>query len=136
MGNLENDFEQLSVLAYKGEELSDFAPLTTKYMYLRLSILYDCFARGKYTKEQCIQLKSKLKVEYRNILKEHDRDMEAYREYVKNRNENQMLLLNLEKNTEIKDMLEICLKIISNCVDDKSLYQRNMSKLDNLIFNI
>ena len=54
-----DDFEELAKLAYRGEELSDFAPLPTKYMYIRLSVLYDCFARGKYSKGQCIELKNK-----------------------------------------------------------------------------
>lgn len=136
MENLIIDFEQLAALAYKREELSDFAPLTTKYMYLRLSVLYDCFARGKYSKEQCVAIKNQLRVEYINILKDHDRDMECYREYVRNRNENQMLLIKLEKSKDKKEMLDTALKIIGNCVNDKTLYQRNASKLDNLIFDM
>ena len=113
MENIIKDFEALAKLAYSKEELSDFAPLPTKYMYLRLSILYDCYARGEYSKEQCIQQKNHLRVEYMNILKEHDRDMECYREYIKNRNENQMLLIQLEKSKDKKEMLETSLKIIN-----------------------
>lgn len=136
MENIIKDFEALAKLAYSKEELSDFAPLPTKYMYLRLSILYDCYARGEYSKEQCIQQKNHLRLEYMNILKEHDRDMECYREYIKNRNENQMLLIQLEKSKDQKEMLETSLKIIGNCVNDKGLYERNVNKMTTLIFDM
>lgn len=129
-----DDFEELAKIAYKGEELSDFAPLPTKYMYIRLSALYDCFARGKYTKEQCITLKNELRKEYRHIMQEHDRDMECYREYLANRRENTELLIKLEKSHNKDEMLDICLKIISNCVHDKSLYDRNSNKGEQLDF--
>ena len=123
-----NDFENLAKLAYKKEELSDFAPLPTKYMYLRLSILYDSFSKGEYSKEQCINLKNKLKVEYSQILKEHDRDMECYREYLANRRDNTIMLTQLEKSKSKDEMLDLSLKIISNCVSDKELYNRNKNK--------
>lgn len=130
MENIIKDFEQLAMLAYKGEELSDFAPLHTKYMYLRLSILYDCFSRGKYSKNQCVIMKNQLRNEYVRILKQHTTDMECYREYMKNRMENQMLLIELEKSISAKAMLEPALKIVGNCVGDKNLYLRNMKKCE------
>ena len=91
-----NDFEELSKLAYKGEELSDFAPLPTKYMYLRLSVLYDCFAKGRYSKEQCIQMKNELRKEFKQVMQEHERDMECYREYLNNRRVNTELIIKIQ----------------------------------------
>lgn len=129
-----NDFEELSKIAYKKEELSDFAPLPTKYMYLRLSILYDSFSREIYTKEQCIKIKNELRQEYRNIMIEHERDMECYREYLLNRKRNTEMLIELEKTNNKDKALDICLKIISNCVHDKGLYERNRIKGEQLDF--
>ena len=129
-----NDFEELSKIAYKAEELSDFAPLPTKYMYLRLSILYDSFAKGRYSKEQCVILKNQLKKEYKDILHEHERDMECHREYLKNRIQNGELLAKMEKSKSKEEMLDTCLQIIGNCVNDKSLYQRNRYKAKQLDF--
>lgn len=129
-----NDFEELAKIAYKGEELSDFAPLPTKYMYLRLSVLYDCFAKGRYSKEQCVHLKNELRKEYRHIMLEHERDMECYREYLKNRRENTELLIKLEKSNDKDEMLDACLKIVGNCLDDKTLYDRNRQKGQQLDF--
>ena len=129
-----NDFEELAKIAYKGEELSDFAPLPTKYMYLRLSVLYDCFAKGRYSKEQCVQLKNELRKEYRHIMLEHERDMECYREYLKNRRENTELLIKLQKSNDRDEMLDACLKIVGNCLDDKTLYDRNRQKGQQLDF--
>ena len=60
----------------------------------------------------------------------------CYREYIKNRNENQMLLIQLEKSKDKKEMLETSLKIIGNCVNDKGLYERNVNKLTTLIFDM
>lgn len=129
-----NDFEELARLAYKGEELSDFAPLPTKYMYLRLSILYDFFSKGRYSKGQCIEMKNELRKEYKHIMEEHTRDMECYREYLTNRRVNTELLIKLEKSHNRDEMLDACLKIVANCVHDKSLYDRNKSKGKQLDF--
>lgn len=123
-----NDFEELAKLAYKGEELSDFAPLPTKYIYLRLSILYDCFAKGRYSKEQCIQMKNELRKEHKSVMIEHERDMECHREYLANRRKNTELLIKIEKSNDRDEMLDACLKIVGNCLDDKSLYERNRLK--------
>jgi hypothetical protein len=129
-----NDFEELAKIAYKGEELSDFAPLPTKYMYLRLSVLYDCFAKGRYSKGQCVEIKNELRREYQKIMQEHDRDMECYREYLTNRRVNTELLIKLEKSNNRDEMLDACLKIVGNCLNDKSLYDRNRLKGKQLDF--
>ena len=129
-----NDFEELAKIAYKGEELSDFAPLPTKYMYLRLSVLYDCFAKGRYSKEQCVKLKNELRQEYRKVMQDHERDMECYREYLNNRRVNTELIIKIEKSTSKEDILDACLKIVGNCLNDKSFYERNRSKGTQLDF--
>lgn len=129
-----NDFEELAKIAYKGEELSDFAPLPTKYMYLRLSILYECFAKGRYSKGQCVEMKNELRKEYKHIMQEHERDMECHREYLANRVTNTELLIKLEKSQDRDEMLDACLKIVGNCLNDKSLYNRNRLKGKQLDF--
>ena len=129
-----NDFEELAKIAYKGEELSDFAPLPTKYMYLRLSVLYDCFAKGRYSKEQCVKLKNELRQEYKKIMQEHEKDMECYREYLNNRRVNTELIIKIEKSTNKDEILDACLKIVGNCLNDKSFYDRNKTKGTQLDF--
>lgn len=129
-----NDFEELARIAYKGEELSDFSPLPTKYMYFRLSVLYDCFAKGRYSKGQCVEMKNELRREYKHIMQEHERHMECYREYLLNRRINTELLIKLEKSQDRDEMLDACLKIVGNCLDDKSLYDRNRLKGKQLDF--
>ena len=129
-----NDFEELSKLAYKGEELSDFAPLPTKYIYTRLSVLYDCFAKGRYSKEQCVKLKNELRKEHKAVMMEHDRDMQCYREYLENRRVNTELIIKIEKSNDRDEMLDACLKIVGNCLNDKSFYERNRLKGKQLDF--
>lgn len=123
-----NDFEELSKIAYARKDLSEFAPLPVRYMYMQLSNLYDNFADNKYTKEKCIELKNKLRKEYTDIMKEHWKDMECHRDYLEKRRENSMLIIQLEKSRNEKEMLDTCLKIVANCVGDKSLYERNIKK--------
>ena len=121
-------FEELSKLAYKGEQLSDLAILADRYMFLKLVDLYDSFAKGKYDKEECVKIKNKFKMEYNQLIKEHDRDMECHREYLANSRKNDVLLAQLEKSHDKDEMLEVCLKVISNCVNDQNLYTRNIKK--------
>lgn len=127
-------FEELAKLAFKKEELSDFAALPTKYTYLRLSILYDSYARGLYTKEQCAKMKMELKREYEKILEEHDRDMQCYREYLDNRRINTELIIKMNKATTKTEILDAAVQIAQNCLNDKSLYRNIMFKCRQLDF--
>lgn len=129
-----NDFEELAKLAYKKEELSDFAPLPVKYIHQKLSILYDNFSKGIYTKEKCVELKNKCRNEYRALMKQQTQETEFHREYLKNRTENTELIMKLEKSSNKEEMLDICLKIVSHCLGDKSLYERNIKKWEQLDF--
>lgn len=124
-----DEFEELCGIAYSGKELSDYAVLPTKYMYLRLVDLYDCYAKGKLSKEKCVELKNMLKKEYGQLMKQHEEDVVAYREHALNRHKNAQYLIDIEKTTDKDEMLEIALKIIQNCIGDKSFYERNRNKM-------
>lgn len=129
-----DEFEELSKIAYKGEELSDLAPLPKKYMYIKLVNLYESFSTGKFSKEKCVELKNKYKKEYKEIMAEHEKDMECYREYLANRRDNEVMLARIEKSQNKEECLDLCLKIISNCVHDKTFYERNKAKGEQLAF--
>ena len=55
--------------------------------------------------------------------------MECHREYLANSRKNDVLLAQLEKSHDKDEMLEVCLKVISNCVNDQNLYTRNIKKI-------
>lgn len=129
-----DDFEELAKIAYKKEELSDFAPLSTKYIYLKLFSLYEQFEKGIYSKDKCIELKNEYRKEYSYLIKKQVQETEAYREYQKNRRQNTELLIKLEKSKDQKNSLNLCLKIIGNCIGDKSFYDRNIQKIEQLDF--
>lgn len=129
-----DDFEELAKIAYKKEELSDFAPLPTKYIYLKLFSLYEQFEKGIYSKDRCIELKNEYRKEYSYLIKKQVQETEAYREYQKNRRQNTELLIKLEKSKDQKNSLNLCLKIIGNCIGDKSFYDRNIQKIEQLDF--
>lgn len=122
-------FEELCKSAYKEEELSDLAALPTKYTYLQLLKLYSDYNKGIYSKEQCVEIKNEIRKEYHNNLQDHDREMECHREYLTNRNKNTLLLAILEKTSNKDEMLDVCLKIVANCIHDKNFYERNASKI-------
>lgn len=129
-----DDFEELAKIAYKKEELSDFAPLPTKYIYLKLFSLYEQFEKEIYSKDKCIELKNEYRKEYSYLIKKQVQETEAYREYQKNRRQNTELLIKLEKSKDQKNSLNLCLKIIGNCIGDKSFYDRNIQKIEQLDF--
>lgn len=125
----DNDFDEIAELAYKGKEISDLAILPKKYIYLRLFFLYDFYLKGKCGKEESIKIKNEIKKEYKEIIEEYKRWMECYKEYTDNRIRSALLMAQLEKTTDKDKMIELCLKIIGNCVNDQGLYERNIGKI-------
>ena len=125
------NFEKLSELAYKREEISKIANLPQKYAYIQLVDLYDGYKYGNYTKEKSIEIKNKIKKEYESNLASYIENTEKYKVYNKNRIDNTLLLAELEKTTDKNEMIRILLEIVSKCLDDKTVMERNIRKIDN-----
>lgn len=122
------EFDEIADKAYRRIELDEYANLPTKYAYLKLKNLYDEFKNGEISKENCVPIKQKIKREYENNLLEYNRDMEIYKEYNQNRNENEVLIIDINKSNDKNEILKKCLKIIENCLKDSSFSSRILEK--------
>lgn len=125
------DFEQIAELAYKEKELNEFANLPEKYAYLELKDLYYRYKCGDFSKEQSIKIKNKIKKEYESNISTYKENQRIYKEYNDNRIRNTLYLARLEKSNDKNEIIEMLLKIISNCLSDDTIFERNKSKIDN-----
>ena len=129
------DFEKIAELAYKGEGINDSWDLPVRYTYLRLEKLYHEYKIGAINKEKSIVQKAKIAKEFKDYRAEYDRNVEINREYNQSRADNTMLLIAIEKSTDVREMLEFALKIIANNVKDDSLVARNLEKIVDCTLN-
>lgn len=118
------EFENLAVKAYKNIELTEFADLPERYAYLRLQNLYYRYKCGDYSKEKAMKIKEKIKKEYIEDFYKYKNFSDMFKEYNENRIKNEILLYQLEKEIDKEKLLQISIKIISNCINDKTLIDR------------
>lgn len=128
------EFESLSVKAYKDIELTEFADVPEKYTYFRLRNLYYRYKCGDYTKEKAMKIKEQIKKEYVQDSNKYESFFDMFKEYNKNRIENESLLYKWEKETDKEKLLQIAAKIISNCVNDDTLIDRFEQKFGKIDF--
>lgn len=128
------EFESLSVKAYKDIELTEFADVPEKYAYFRLKNLYYRYKCGDYTKEKAMKIKEQIKKEYVQDSNKYESFFDMFKEYNKNRIENESLLYKWEKETDKEKLLQIAAKIISNCVNDDTLIDRFEQKFGKIDF--
>ncbi len=128
------EFESLSVKAYKDIELTEFADVPEKYAYFRLRNLYYRYKCGDYTKEKAMKIKEQIKKEYVQDSNKYESFFDMFKEYNKNRIENESLLYKWEKETDKEKLLQIAAKIISNCINDNTLIDRFEQKFGKIDF--
>ena len=128
------EFESLSVKAYKDIELTEFADVPEKYAYFRLRNLYYRYKCGDYTKEKAMKIKEQIKKEYVQDSNKYENFSIMFKEYNKNRIENESLLYKWEKETDKEKLLQIAAKIISNCINDNTLIDRFEQKFGKIDF--
>lgn len=128
------EFESLSVKAYKDIELTEFADVPEKYAYFRLRNLYYRYKCGDYTKEKAMKIKEQIKKEYVQDSNKYESFFDMFKEYNKNRIENESLLYKWEKETDKEKLLQIAAKIISNCINDNTLIYRFEQKFGKIDF--
>lgn len=123
------DFEEIFKKVCVNSELDKKAKLPEKYVYERLENLYYDFKQGRYSKEKCSQIKNEIRKEYESSKAEYEKVLEVYKEYNQNRIENELILNNLEKETDKDKLLKICFKLIENYIKDDSFVERNTNRL-------
>lgn len=124
-----DNFEKLSIKAYKEEKLDNNINIIDKYYYIELKNLYLDYRCGKTTKEKTEIRKKKLKNEYTIEMKYYNRYMEICREYNDNRIKMEYDLSKIEKSKNKDEILKIALKIIGRMVHDEDFTKRNSDEL-------
>lgn len=125
------DFEDLCMKAYKQEGISKYASLPERHTYLRLQELYERYRCKDFDKEKAMTIKNKIQKQYENDKREYDDSFEICKTYNKRRIDNSDFLFELEKEKDIHKALELCIKIISNCMGDNAMVDRFKGKFPN-----
>lgn len=126
------DFNEIAEKAFRKEGLDEFWNLPVKYAYVQLEELYYRYSINDLSKEKCVKLKNTIRKEYESNLLNYNTTMEQYKVYNNNRIVNAMLLAQLEKTKDKDKIIELSLRIISNCIEDKSFVDRNLKKLEEI----
>lgn len=124
-----DNFEALSVKAYRDNEIDNDYNVIDKYYFLKLKYLYLDYKCGKIIKEKAEIKKKKLRSEYIYDKKYYEKYLEICREYNDNRINIEYNLNKLEKSNDKDEILNISLEIIGKMINDENLAKRNLDKL-------
>lgn len=124
-----DNFENLSMKAYKNEILDDEYDFIDKYFFEQLKELYLDYRCEKINKDKTEIKKKKIKNEYFSEKEYRRKYLEICKEYNSNRINIEYDLSRIEKSNDKKEMLKIALNIIAKMTKDENFLQRNLNKL-------
>ena len=124
-----DNFENLSMKAYKNEILDDEYDFIDKYFFEQLKKLYLDYRCEKINKDKAEIKKKKIKNEYFSEKEYRRKYLEICKEYNSNRINIEYDLSRIEKSNDKEEMLKIALNIIAKMTKDENFLQRNLNKL-------
>ncbi len=124
-----DNFENLSMKAYKNEILDDEYDFIDKYFFEQLKELYLDYRCEKINKDKAEIKKKKIKNEYFSEKEYRRKYLEICKEYNSNRINIEYDLSRIEKSNDKEEMLKIALNIIAKMTKDENFLQRNLNKL-------
>lgn len=124
-----DNFEILSVKAYKEEKIDKNNNIIDKYYYLKLKDLYSNYRCGKITQGKAEIRKKKLKNNYNYEMGYYKRYIAICKEYNDNRIKIEYNLSQIEKSNDKNEILKLSLEIISKMINDEEFLKRNLNKL-------
>ena len=124
-----DNFENLSMKAYKNEILDDEYDFIDKYFFYQLKELYLDYRCEKINKDKAEIKKKKIKNEYFSEKEYRRKYLEICKEYNSNRINIEYDLSRIEKSNDKEEMLKIALNIIAKMTKDENFLQRNLNKL-------
>lgn len=124
-----DNFEILSVKAYKEEKIDKNNNIIDKYYYLKLKDLYSNYRYGKITQGKAEIRKKKLKNNYNYEMGYYKRYIAICKEYNDNRIKIEYNLSQIEKSNDKNEILKLSLEIISKMINDEEFLKRNLNKL-------
>ena len=124
-----DNFENLSMKAYKNEILDDEYDFIDKYFFEQLKELYLDYRCEKINKDKAEIKKKKIKNEYFSEKEYRRKYLEICKEYNSNRINIEYDLSRIEKSNDKEEMLKIALNIIAKMTKDENFLQRYLNKL-------
>lgn len=124
-----DNFEKLSLKAYKDNEISEDNNIIDKYYYIKLKELYLDYKCGKIDKEKAEIKKKKLKTGYCSEKKYYERYLRICKEYNDNRIQIEYDLSKIKKSKDKDEILKLALDILSKMTYDGNLVERDIDKL-------
>lgn len=124
-----DNFEMLSIKAYKEEKIDENNNIIDKYYYLKLKDLYLNYRCGKITQGKAEIRKKKLKNNYNYEMGYYKRYIAICKEYNDNRIKIEYNLSQIEKSNDKNEILKLSLEIISKMINDEEFLKRNLNKL-------
>ena len=125
------EFEKISEKAFKKEELGDYKNIAEKYAYLQMFLLYRNFENELISKENATKEKNKIRKEYELNIKKVNDYYDVFKKQNKIRIEYEHYLHDIEKTTELDDLLIKALKLLEIIIQDNSFFDRNYKKIKN-----
>lgn len=115
-----DNFENLSMKAYKNEILDDEYDFIDKYFFEQLKKLYLDYRCEKINKDKAEIKKKKIKNEYFSEKEYRRKYLEICKEYNSNRINIEYDLSRIEKSNDKEEMLKIALNIIAKMTKDEN----------------
>ena len=125
------EFEKISKKAFKKEELKDNKNRAEKYEYLQMFLLYRDFENESISKEKATKEKNKIRKEYELNIKKVNDYYDVFKKQNKIRIEYEHYLDDIEKTTELDDLLIKTLKLLEIIIQDNNFFDRNYKKIKN-----
>lgn len=121
-----DNFENLSMKAYKNEILDDEYDFIDKYFFEQLKELYLDYRCEKINKDKAEIKKKKIKNEYFSEKEYRRKYLEICKEYNSNRINIEYDLSRIEKSNDKEEMLKIALNIIAKMTKDENFFTKKL----------
>lgn len=123
------DFKELERMAYDGTiDISKFPPAAYRY-FDRLRILYAEFRFNNLSKSEAVRRKTELYAEYRNALSAYEHWCEAHKAYQGNIRKADVLMSDIEKSQDVKEIALIACQIIGILTGDEEFAKRQKKNI-------
>lgn len=126
--NIQKHLEDLDLLSNSQNPLSELSLLDLGYC-IRLRGYYIDYANNIITLDKAQKLKDRLQKEYVQLHKKINQGLEVYKQYQEVIKKSELVRSDINKSSDLNDMLLKSLEYISLTTGDKTFYDINARKL-------
>ncbi len=126
--NIQKHLEDLDVLSNSQNPLGSELSLLDLGYCIRLRSYYIDYANNIITLDKAQKLKDKLQKEYIQLYSKINQGLEVYKQYQEAIKKSELVRSDINKSSNLNDMLLKSLKYISLTTDDRTFYDINVRK--------